>query len=133
MNRDRGRGRAASGHTLIEMLVVLALIAILAGMAWPAFGRQALRAQRIDAQDLLLRAAMAQQRHHSMALRYHDEPLGPGAQSSGGHYRLAVEVTGEGQGWRMRAEPLGRQQDDACGTLTLDHLGRRGGDRADCW
>jgi type IV pilus assembly protein PilE len=133
MNRDRGWGRVVRGHTLIELLVVLALIAILAGMAWPAFGRQAMRAQRVDGQDLLLRAAMAQQRHHSIAFRYHAAPMGPGAQSSGGHYRLEVEVTGEGQGWRMRAEPVGHQQDDACGALTLDHLGRRGGDRADCW
>ncbi|MCD5361232.1 prepilin-type N-terminal cleavage/methylation domain-containing protein [Chromobacterium aquaticum] len=46
--------RTARGMTLLELLMTLALAAILAGMAWPAYQQQMLRAQLAEARAALL-------------------------------------------------------------------------------
>ena len=52
----------AVGHTLMEIVVVLALVAILAGSAYPSYHRSVLEGRRIDATSR--RSGCAIQRRH---------------------------------------------------------------------
>ena len=130
--------RYAPGFSLIELLMVLACVALLANLAWPSYQDAIMRSQRAQARTALLQAAHWLER----------------AASPNGSYPLATDVPAsvlqvQGQRYTMRvvstansftlsATPLGPQTADACGTLTLNHLGVRGVQgsnqtAAQCW
>ena len=51
--------RVHAGHTLIETLVVLSVVAVLASLAWPAFGRWLLDSRREASVQLAVHAVHA--------------------------------------------------------------------------
>ena len=130
MNRRRG-----DGYTLLELLVVLALIAILTASAMASYRGYVQRVNRIDASSALLRVASAQERyrlaHQHYAGSLSEAPpdgLGLDVRSERGLYRLALATGPEGLAFRISAEvePAGAQRDDfACWRLELDHRGER--------
>lgn len=65
---QQGRGlsthRRHRGFTLVELMVTIAIVGILASIAYPAYRAQVLRAQRTDATAALLRVAAAQERYY---------------------------------------------------------------------
>ncbi len=132
--------RAGAGYTLIELMIVLVVIAILAAVAIPAYQNQAFRARRGDGKDLLLRVALAEERHYTSFHRYADTlaDLGFGSgDSERGYYTLSVATARSAQAYTLSATPQGVQADDACATLTLDHTGVKAESgttgNGDCW
>src|SRR5262245_47223884 len=98
MSREPPKQRlpAASGFTLVELLVALAVTAILSAMAWPGYRATLQRAQRNDARLALLQLQVLQEGHYASHLRYaggfgsNDDPatLRASDRSISGHYRL---------------------------------------------
>jgi len=60
------------GFSLVELLAALAIVAVLAAVALPAYRRHAYRARRVEGKELLLRIAHAQERHYATYNRYGD-------------------------------------------------------------
>ena len=54
--------RSASGVTFVELLVVLAIIGVLASLAWPSYRQYVVRAHRSEAIEALLATAAEQER-----------------------------------------------------------------------
>ena len=111
------------GFTLIEMLIALACVALLASLAWPSYQSLILRSQRAQARASLLQAAHWLERAASANGSY---PLAPDIPASvlkidGQGYKMAITSTA--QSYTLSATPLGTQAADACGTLTVNHLG----------
>src|SRR5919197_116295 len=46
--------RSARGFTLIEVLIVVAVITILTAIAWPSYTRYVMRGKRADAQQVMM-------------------------------------------------------------------------------
>jgi type IV pilus assembly protein PilE len=67
---DTNLGRPPAGFTLIEILIVVAVVAILAGVAFPAYQDQIRKARRTDGQSALVGIAMAQERFRANCSRY---------------------------------------------------------------
>jgi len=58
------------GFSLIEVLAVLAIIALLVSLALPAYRGQVLRAKRVQGQAALLKTMQQQERYYSQHNRY---------------------------------------------------------------
>lgn len=138
-----------TGVTLIELMMALAIAAILAAITYPNYQQYVLRSGRTEGQALLLDAAAREERYFAQNNSYivaTDElaRLGlprvtiKGAGSTSGRYLLTVEPGEEADGgYRLTATPQGNQaQDLRCGALSLNTLGEQqsaSGDPADCW
>ncbi len=140
----------SNGFTLLELLVALAIVAILATLAVPSFQQQIRQARRADGQTALLKLAIEQEKFRANCACYANRiegtrncdgaaaslhSLGLNALSPDGHYRLGLsQVTATG--FSASAEPLGDQAKDqaqgvACRPLTIDQDGHR--EPRECW
>jgi type IV pilus assembly protein PilE len=111
---------ARGGFTLIELLVAMAIVAVLACIAYPSFEGPIQRARRADALIALTTLHAAQERWRSAHRRYASlEELGLPALSPDRHYALRVAQAGE-DGFELHAVAQGAQaRDEACRFLAL--------------
>lgn len=136
----KGRTR---GFTLVELMIAVAVIAVLAAIALPSYQNYMFRARRADGREMLQRIASAQERFYTNRMRYTADlttaaglNLGT-ATSEAGHYAVAVNVAADGQSFTLTAAPQGIQAPDACANLTVNNVGARGYSGSDsngsCW
>jgi len=64
--------RSGAGFSLVELIIATAIVAILTAIAYPAFRRHAIRANRADAQAQLLQLAQWMERYYSIHDAYWD-------------------------------------------------------------
>ena len=139
------------GFTLIELMIVIVLLAILAGIAVPSYRNYVLRANRADATALLLKVRSAQEKFFLQNDRYatnddlDDPPPGglgyTNRLSENGFYQVRSDpdpTAPVGQpSFMITATAVGRQVDDAaCQTFTVTDRGARGsspGPATTCW
>jgi len=69
--------RAMRGFTLTEILIVVAMVGILASIAYPSYQNYIQRANRADAQQVLLQAAQQAERFFASNSTYVGFPLAP--------------------------------------------------------
>lgn len=146
----RGKpARKPSGFTLIELMVVVALVALLLSIAVPGYSAQIRRANRTEAKTALLGVASAQERFLFSFGRYSESLTGAVGNSrvsglaladttksgddDNAYYDMSLEVEPGGLGYEVSAFPQGSQTVDDCGTLRLTHSGERGADAEGCW
>jgi len=116
------------GFTLLELMIVVVIIAILAAIAIPTYSRYAIRAHRVDGQELLLRIANAQERFYATnnhygaltELNYTDPAL-----SDKGYYSVSMNPAAASttQTFTATAAPVGGQTKDDCQSLTINNAG----------
>lgn len=115
------------GFTLIESMIVVALIGILAAIAIPSYQSYILKARRADGQAALGRVLIEQEKYRTGHTAYSSDlsQVGFQAEADGsycspdGYYGLSLSgVTGTG--FTVNATPIGQQADDTdCSPLTL--------------
>ena len=135
-----------NGFTLIEMMIVVAVIGIIAAIAVPSYSQYMFDARRTDAIAFLSEVAGEQQRYFSENNEYATamSDLGYGTAdtfpSPEAHYTISVSnPNGEANGYLLSATPVagGRQAgDDECNVFTMSSTGVKantGGSNSNCW
>jgi type IV pilus assembly protein PilE len=112
------------GFSMVELMIVTALLALIMTLAVPSFRGLTLRAHRTEAISGLLQAASCQERVRAASGLYDTARCLP-AVSDRYSYRFDPPGMGDTPSFSVYAEPLGAQSADGCGTMILGHDGRR--------
>ena len=138
--------KQTAGMTLIELLVTLAVVAILSSIAVGSYRSYTLRANRIDGETMLLKIQVAEEKFFLQNNTYTTgvavaPPNGLGLLSTtlSGYYNLTVAAGTTGSiatSYAATATATGTQVNDkaACLTLTINDQGQRTPtDSSGCW
>lgn len=125
------------GFTLVELMIVMAVIGILAAIGYPAYQNYVIRAKRADGKAALLAVQLAEEKwranHTSYTTALDSTGLNIGTSSPNGHYTISVSST---NGYTVTAAPSGFS-DAKCGNLGINQAGTKtvtGSDSvANCW
>lgn len=121
--------RRVRGFTLMEVLITMAIIAILAAIAIPNYTAYIVRSNRSEARQQLLEAAAFLQRSFTQNNQYPNALPATMQQSPAtgtARYNIAIANPGGNATFTLTATPTGTMAGDACGNLTVTHTGERG-------
>jgi type IV pilus assembly protein PilE len=143
MRVNTGFPGLARGVTLVELLVVVMVVALLAGISVPTYRQYSVRVKRTDAKTQLLATAQQLERCYTRNLTYVgcvvlpiNVPLG----ASGTAITYQINATGaaltQNTFTLTATRQNGQTSDSTCGNFTLTERGVRGvssGSVTDCW
>ena len=135
----RKRSDNVRGMTLIELLIVVAIVGILAAIAGPAWNDQVIKSRRADARNTLLAAQIEQEQYRANNLTYATSmsAMGMGSfdSTSRDYYRLEV-VSADATSFLITATPNGNQANDStCNVFAVRQTGpeHSGYAALSCW
>ena len=117
--------RRSRGFTLIELMIVVAIVGILSTVALPSFEGALQKARRAELVVAALMVQTAQERFRSNNTVYGDSltALGVPAATTGRHYTLEI-ATSDANGFALLATARGLQtRDTACRHMSLASTG----------
>lgn len=129
MNRSRTARRAGAGFTLIELMVSMAIIALLAAIAYPAYGNYLKKSNRAAAQSYMIELAQAQSQYMADSRSYAPTESAlnmttPAAVASKYHISIAAS-DGPPPTFTITATPVPTSSQAGEDVLTLDQAGAR--------
>jgi type IV pilus assembly protein PilE len=145
MNRGYPLSGLHGGFTLIELMIVLAIVGILAAISYPSYKDSVYKSRRSEAKAALMDLAARQEQYFTNNKTYADTLAKLGittATTPGGWYTLIAPsnvplVSGTIITYTLRANPNNDQVNDLkCASLTLTHTGVKsatGTTPAACW
>ena len=121
------------GFTLVELMIVIAIVGILASVAYPAYTSSVKKAHRADGIHALLSLAGRMEEFYLDNDTYVAAPVGSPT-SLDGYYTLTI-TTQTAFGYTLTATTIPVGADTVCGNLILDSLGQKtdSQNNGNCW
>lgn len=140
------------GFTLVELMIVVAIVGILALIAYPSYTQHTIKAKRAAAESFIMSVANKQEQYVLDARQYAGVAADPGDATGlttlgvsvpsdvSQNYDIKIgAVTSTPLAYKVTAVPIGGQAaaDTKCGSVSIDQAGTKGktgtGTVADCW
>ena len=132
------------GFTLIELMIVVAIVGIIAAIAYPSYAQYVVKSNRSAAQSFILGVANKQEQYILDARQYATSvsalSMTTPSEVSRNYGITITGVTTTPPAYSIVATPTGTQasKDAKCGNLTIDQAGQKGissstGTAAACW
>jgi type IV pilus assembly protein PilE len=143
MNAPIRTGSTSRGFTLVELLITVAIVSILAAIAYPAYQSYVVRTNRSVAKACLGQYVQFMERHYTTTLTYVGaDPVMDCSTEGGLDTKYVFSVADlDASTYSAIATPTSAwaSRDSRCGVLTIDQAGERSagdGSTADvtyCW
>jgi len=134
----------ASGFTLIELMIAVAIVGIIAAIAMPAYQNYVTQSNRAVAKSMLYENAQFMEQFYTENNRYDQDvggnavaiPVTQSPRTGAVQYNITLQAVANAT-FTLQAVPGagGSMAGDTCGTLTLTNTGLQGagGNVAECW
>jgi type IV pilus assembly protein PilE len=125
-----------TAFTLVELLITIAIIAIIATWAIPSYQEFIMASNRSDAKSALLNIQLEQEKWRASHVAYATiNELGITKTTTNGHYTIVITQLSDNEEFLATATPVNSQINDRCGTFAINQLGAIYENYADqsCW
>lgn len=119
--------KRSAGFTLIELLVVVAIIGVLASIAYPSYVDHVRKTRRVAAEACLSAVSQQLERWYTTNMTYVGFAPNFAAcdpKITNEYYNIPAPAP-TARAYTLTAAPKGPQSGDSCGTLTLDQAGAK--------
>lgn len=116
------RGKSVVGFTLIELMVTVAVVAILAAIAFPSYQDYIMRARRTDGKGVLLSTQQNVERAYTDMNSYASavaSVVGASGVTSPERYYQVTAASSTVSTYTLNSAPQGAQASDKCGTFVI--------------
>ncbi|MBL8428343.1 MAG: type IV pilin protein [Dechloromonas sp.] len=121
------------GFTLIELMIVVAIIGIITSIAYPSYLEHTRQSRRSSVEGCMIERSQFMERYYTANMSYANAALTACDGSIAGFYTLAFSAQ-TATTYTIQATPKGDQLNDKCGTLSITHLGAKtSSSGTGCW